>query len=66
MNGRPDLMHLVKAIEREAATLPDEAREVLAKRIQSVMKTAADWLVLIRDEVKMLSAKGGDDGELRE
>jgi hypothetical protein len=61
MNGRPDLMHLVKAIEREAATLPDEAREVLAKRIQSVMKTAADWLVLIRDEVKMLSAKGGDD-----
>ena len=66
MNGRPDLMHLVKSIEREAATLPEEAREVLAKRIQSVMKTAADWLVLIRDEVKMLSAKGGDDGELRE
>jgi hypothetical protein len=60
MNGRPDLIHLVKAIERESATLPDEAREVLAKRIQSVMKTAADWLVLIRDEVKMLSAKGGE------
>ena len=55
MNGRPDLMHLVKAIEREAATLPEAAREDVASRIKAAITTAADSLVAIRDHVAYLA-----------
>ena len=72
MNGRPDLMHLVKAIEREAATLPESGRVAAARRISAAITTAADSLVAIRDDVARYAAsrharqKGGDDGELCE
>jgi len=57
-------MHLVKSIEREAATLPDGIRELIAQRIQSAIRTAADSLVAIRDYVAQSSEEfqwGGDD-----
>jgi hypothetical protein len=65
-------MHIVKAIEREAATLPDEYREGFEMRVRTIIDNAASRLVVIRDdakamnEVKRMAAKGGDDGELRE
>ena len=66
MNGRTDLMHLVKSIEREASTLPEETRAGMEMRVRVVIENAARLLVGIRDDAKAMAAKGGDDGELRE
>ena len=66
MNGRPDLMHLVKSIERESKSLTEIDQMAVASQIQWVMNTAANSLVDIRDTVGKMAAKGGDVGELRE
>ena len=60
MNGRTDLMHLVKSIEREAATLPECLRVTATSRIKAAITTAADRLVAIREDVARWN-KGGDD-----
>lgn len=66
MNGRPDLMHLVKSIEREAKLLPDDTRAGMEMRVRVVIENAARLLVGIRDDAKAMAAKGGNDAELRQ
>ena len=61
MNGQPDLMHLVKAIERDAKSLPKETRAGMDMRVRVVIENAARLLVGIRDDAKAMAAKGGDD-----
>lgn len=65
MNGRPDLNHLVKSIEREAATLPEDARKTIQWRVGIIIEHAALKLVDIRDYANeltsLVAAKGGDD-----
>ena len=61
MNGQPDLMHLVKAIERDAKSLPDLSRAGIEMRVRVVIENAARLLVGIRDDANAMAAKGGSD-----
>jgi len=60
-DNEPDVLHLMKSIKTEAHSLPEPDKQRLIWRMKQAIRQVAGELVVIRDDAKVMAAKGGDD-----
>jgi len=51
----------MKSIKTEAHSLPEPDKQRLIWRMKQAIRQVAGELVVIRDDAKVMAAKGGDD-----